>query len=212
MRKKIPDPDNEPNFYEISELFPLPGDKLDILEEAKAGLKARGIVLLNDKLSTTDRKPKDSVLSPCSVPATIVSPTYETSIRQITTPSLNFLQDLQQLRNSSIQSQLMNPFHNLGASFLDASSPLLATQLEYLHQQNQNRALLRSALELQLNDQLLQPVSYTSNVSLPGEVALLRRMGDSPSMVRSSNTHTATDEFELSSSTDSRQQKKRKHR
>jgi hypothetical protein len=209
MRKKIPDPDNEPNFYEISELFPLPGDKIDILEEAKAGLKARGIILLNDKFNATDRKQSDSALSPYSGPTTIVSPTYDmTSIRKITDPSIDYLHELQNLRSSSIQSQLMNPFHEFGAPFLDATSPILAAQLQYAQIRSQNRAFLRDQL---LNEHFQQPASHSSNVALPDEVSLLRRLGDTPSTVRSSNNHTATDDFE-DSSVDSRQNKKKKQR
>ena len=45
-RKLLPDPDNEPDFYEISKLFPLPGDVKDLRrEEAKAALAAKGIII-----------------------------------------------------------------------------------------------------------------------------------------------------------------------
>lgn len=47
-RKQIPDPDNEPDFYEISKLFSLPDHFNSIVEEAKAGLAARGIVIQDD--------------------------------------------------------------------------------------------------------------------------------------------------------------------
>jgi len=45
-RKLLPDPENEPDFYEISKLFPLPGDSsTDVREEAKAALAAQGIII-----------------------------------------------------------------------------------------------------------------------------------------------------------------------
>ena len=47
-RKQIPDPDNEPDFYKISEIFSLPGQYANIVEEARAGLAARGIVIHDD--------------------------------------------------------------------------------------------------------------------------------------------------------------------
>lgn len=46
-RKLLPDPENEPDFYEISQLFPLPDDQTNHLEEARAALAKRGIHLTN---------------------------------------------------------------------------------------------------------------------------------------------------------------------
>lgn len=46
-RKVLEDPENEPDFYKISELFPLPDAKKDMREEAKAALAARGIIISN---------------------------------------------------------------------------------------------------------------------------------------------------------------------
>ena len=47
-RKLLPDPENEPDFYEISQLFPLPDDQTNHLDEARAALSRRGIYLTND--------------------------------------------------------------------------------------------------------------------------------------------------------------------
>lgn len=51
LRKTFPDPENEPDFYKISELFPLPGDRKDPREEAKAALAARGIIITDPNVS-----------------------------------------------------------------------------------------------------------------------------------------------------------------
>lgn len=47
-RKLLPDPENEPDFYEITQLFPLPDDQANQVEEARAELAKRGIYLAND--------------------------------------------------------------------------------------------------------------------------------------------------------------------
>jgi hypothetical protein len=52
LRKMFPDPENEPDFYKISELFPLPGDRKDPREEARAALAARGIIISDMPQST----------------------------------------------------------------------------------------------------------------------------------------------------------------
>ena len=51
-RKLLPDPENEPDFYEISQLFPLPDDCTNQLEEeARAALAKRGIFVGTDTSS-----------------------------------------------------------------------------------------------------------------------------------------------------------------
>lgn len=51
-RKLLPDPDNEPDFYEINKLFPLPDEKnSDVLEEAKEALAARGVIISDSVLA-----------------------------------------------------------------------------------------------------------------------------------------------------------------
>lgn len=47
-RKLLPDPENEPNFYEISQLFPLPDEKTNQIELARSALAQRGIYLSNN--------------------------------------------------------------------------------------------------------------------------------------------------------------------
>lgn len=44
-RTLLPDPVNEPNFIEISRLYPLPGEKIALVEEARSQLSAKGILI-----------------------------------------------------------------------------------------------------------------------------------------------------------------------
>jgi hypothetical protein len=93
-RKLLPDPDNEPDFYEISQLFPLPDDQTNQLEEARAALAKRGIYLANDAPAV-----------PC--------PPYTTS--SISTASV-----LSQIPSSDIDPSSLSPLHDLSASNLSA--------------------------------------------------------------------------------------------
>ena len=51
-RKLLPDPENEPDFYGISKLFPLPDDQTNQVEEARAALAKRGIFITNETPTT----------------------------------------------------------------------------------------------------------------------------------------------------------------
>jgi hypothetical protein len=62
-RKLLPDPENEPDFYEITQLFPLPDDQTNQLEEARAELAKRGIYLANDTSTSTLTTPRISTAS-----------------------------------------------------------------------------------------------------------------------------------------------------
>jgi hypothetical protein len=52
QRKLLPDPENEPDFYKISHLFPLPSDHVNNIDEAKAALAERGIYVTSAQSST----------------------------------------------------------------------------------------------------------------------------------------------------------------
>ena len=47
-RKLIADPDNEPDFDKIAELFPLPADRKALMTEARKKLEERGFVIFDN--------------------------------------------------------------------------------------------------------------------------------------------------------------------
>ena len=89
-RKLQPDPENEPDFYEISQLFPLPDDKTNQLEEARAALAKRGIYLGNDTSTVLSQPQSISTASVLSqIPTRAIDPSSLTPLHDMSTSTLS---------------------------------------------------------------------------------------------------------------------------
>lgn len=136
-RKLLPDPENEPDFYAISGLFPLPGDRKGIIEEARAALASRGIQIddqiverlaNNAPSSSTLPQPVATVPSALQFVQSAVNPLLALS-------SLASAQAPVPVRSDLSLAQVLNQ-HNL--------SPLIQ-----LLQQNQSQSVQQPAAGLQ---------------------------------------------------------------